>query len=278
MLGLPKENFGMRIGCMIWRIGDILDFYDQIEWVKTYEFEEVSFWTIPGQPGHWQGFDAEHATQHDVVMLKKALTGISEVDLHAGFPMDSANQDTRRANLQKLTPTFKMAGEIGASVVTIHADARAPEFCGRTRDSAMAESLTQLNELAKEYDVLVGIETEWDMPLIERLELPRVGITLDTGHMYFNEGAAFKPYGSLGGLIERFRKKIFHLHVHDYDGNFDHIGIGKGHIDFPDIIRALCNIQFKGSLCLEINPDREPPEAICQSRDRLREMIRSNLH
>ncbi len=268
----------MKIGCMIWRIGDILDFYDQIEWVKTYEFEEVSFWTIPGQPGHWQGFDAEHAIQHDVAMLKKALTGsISEVDLHAGFPIDSTNQDTRTANLQNLTPTFELAGKIGASVITIHADRRTPEFCGKTRDLAMAESLIRLNQLAKEFDVLVGIETEWDMPLIERLELPRVGITLDTGHMHFNEGAAFKPYGSLGGLIERFRKKIFHLHAHDYDGNFDHIAIGEGHIDFHDIVRALCNIRYKGSLCLEINPDRELPEAICQSRDRLREMIGGNL-
>jgi sugar phosphate isomerase/epimerase len=268
----------MKIGCMIWRIGDILDFYDQIQWVKTYDFEEVSFWTIPGQPGRWQGFDVENATQHDMEMLKKALTGISEVDLHAGFPMDSTNRDTRRTNLQKLTPTFKLAGKIGASVVTIHADTRTPEFCGKTRDSAMAESLIQLNQLAKEYDVLVGIETEWDIPLIERLDLPRVGITLDTGHMHFNQGAAFKPYGSLGRLIERFRERIFHLHMHDYDGNFDHIAIGKGHIDFPGIIKALRNIQYKGSLCLEINPDHEPPEAIRQSRDRLREMIRSDLH
>ena len=268
----------MKIGCMIWRIGDILDFYDQIQWVKTHKFEEVSFWTIPGQLGRWQGFDAENATQQDVMKLKKALNGISEVDLHAGFPMDSANQGKRKITLQKLTPSFELAGNIGASVVTIHADARTPEFCGKTRNQAMAESLTQLNDLAREYDVLVGIEMEWDMPLIEKLDLTRVGITLDTGHMHFNEGAAFKSYGSLGGLIERFRKKIFHLHIHDYDGNLDHIAIGKGHIDFPDIARALCNVQYKGSLCLEINPDREPPEAIRQSRDRLWEMIRVKLH
>jgi sugar phosphate isomerase/epimerase len=268
----------MKIGCMIWRIGDILDFYDQIEWVKRHRFEEVSFWTIPGQPGHWQGFDAENATQQDVMKLKEALNGVSEVDLHAGFPMDSANQDKRKTTLQKLTPTFELAGRIGASVITIHADTRTPEFCGKTRDSAMAESLTQLNQLAREHDVLVGIETEWDIPLIERLDLPRVGVTLDTGHVHFNEGAAFKPYGSLGGLIEIFREKILHVHVHDYDGNFDHIGIGKGYIDFHDIVRTLCNIQFKGSLCLEINPDRESPEAILESRDRLQEMIGRNLH
>jgi len=86
-------------------------------------------------------------------------------------------------------------------------------------------------------------------------------------------GEAFKPYGSLGALIKRFHEKIIHLHVHDYDGNLDHIAIGRGDIDFPDITKALCDVQFQGSLCLEINPDREPPEAICKSRDRLQAMI-----
>ena len=263
----------MNIGCMVWRIGDILDFYDQIEWVKTHAFEEVSFWTLPGKPGTWQGFYAEQATQDDVATLRKSLSGISEIDLHAGFPLDSTDENTRKATLQKLAPTFRLAKDIGSSIVTIHPDKRTPGFFGRLRDSAMAHSLIQLNEVAKQSDVLVGIETEWDMPLIEELDLPYVGITVDTGHMYFRDGEAFKPYVSLGGLIERFHKKIVHLHIHDYDGQFDHITIGRGYIDFPDIIRALRTVRFRGSLCLEINPDREPPEAICRSRDRLRAMI-----
>lgn len=263
----------MKIGCMIWRIGDILDFYDQVEWVKAHSFEEVSFWTLPGEPGVWQGFDAEGATQDDIVTLRDALTGISEVDLHAGFPLDSTDDDARKATMERLIPTFRLAEYIGASVVTIHPDGRTAEFSGAARNAAMARSLSQLNEMAELSNVLVGIETEWDMLLIEGIDLPRVGITVDTGHMHFRDGEALKPYGSLGGLIERFHKKIAHLHVHDYDGHLDHIAIGRGYIDFPDIIRALCTVRFRGSLCLEINPDREPPEAICRSRDRLGAMI-----
>lgn len=258
---------------MLWRIGDILDLYEQMEWVKTHAFEEVSFWTIPGNPGIWQGFDAEKATQDDIAALKKALAGISEVDLHAGFPLDSTDEDTRKATIQRLIPTFRLAEDIDASVVTIHPDKKTAAFSGAARGEAMTHSLIQLNELAERANVVVGIETEWDMLLIEELDLPRVGMTVDTGHMHFRDGAAFRPYGSLGGLIERFREKIVHLHVHDYDGHLDHIAVGRDYIDFPDIIGALCNMQFKGSLCLEINPDREQPEAICQSRDRLRAMI-----
>jgi len=263
----------MKIGCMIWRIGDILDFYEQIEWIRENGFQEVSFWTIPGTAGAWQGFGAEHATQEDVEKLKDALVGIPEVDLHAGFPLDSTDEDSRKATMRKLTPTFKLAEAVGASVVTIHPDGKTADFSGERRDAALTDSLIQLNEMADQSDILVGIETEWDMLLIEELNLPRVGITVDTGHMHFRDAEAFKPYGSLGGLIERFHEKIVHLHMHDYDGNLDHIAVGRGHIDFPDIIGALCAVQFQGSLCLEMNPDREPPEAICESRDRLLTMI-----
>ena len=263
----------MKIGCMIWRIGNILDFYEQLEWVKDNGFAEVSFWTIPGIEGAWQGFDAEHATQEDIAKMKDALAGISEVDLHAGFPLDSTDADSRKATLKKLTPTFRLAEAIGASVVTIHPDRKTADFSGELRDTALTDSLLQLDELADQSSVLVGIETEWDMLLIEKLGLSHVGLTVDTGHMHFHDGEAFKPYGSLGGLIERFHEKIVHLHVHDYDGNLDHIAVGRGHIDFPDIVKALCAVQFRGSLCLEINPDREPPEAICESRDRLHKLI-----
>ena len=263
----------MKIGCMLWRIGDILDLYKQIEWVKNHKFQEVSFWTIPGTAGAWQGFDAEQATQERISKLKSALVCIPEVDLHAGFPLNSTDVDSRNVTLQRLIPTFKLAEAINASVVTIHPDQRTAEFSGVSRNAALADSLIQINKLAGQSNVLVGIETEWDMLLIEKLDLPHVGITMDTGHMHFGGGEAFKPYGSLGGLIQRFHEKIFHIHIHDYDGNLDHIAIGRGYIDFPDIIKALCSIQFQGSLCLEINPDREPPEAICESRDRVQAMI-----
>ena len=263
----------MKIGCMLWRIGDILDLYEQIDWVKAHDFEEISFWTIPGNPGVWQGFGAEEATQDDIAKLKAALAGIPEVDLHAGFPLDSSSAEARAETLRRLTYTFRLAEEIGASVVTIHPDKKTGDFSGSVRREAMTETIIRLNEMAERSKTVVGIETEWEMELIEKLDLPHVGLTVDTGHMHFQDGAAFRPYGSLGGLIKRFHKKVVHLHIHDYDGKLDHIAIGRGHIDLDDIIRALCSVKFQGSLCLEINPDRETPEGILRSRDRIWEMI-----
>jgi len=273
----------MKVGCMIWRIGSILDIYDQIHWVKTHGFEEVSFWTISGNSGVWQGFDAERANEDSISKLKKALAGISEVDLHSGIELNSKDENTQRATLQKLIPTFELAAAVDASVITIHPDPVIAGFSGKARGDGIAKALNEINTIAEKYGVLVGIETagkemDQDISLLSNLDLPGVGITIDTGHIQSQKPEMLEYYGSWGKIMESHGKKIFHVHIHDYDGQFDHIAIGKGIIKFHDIIRALCNIQFTGNLCLEINPDRETPETIYECKNLIEEMISIYRH
>jgi sugar phosphate isomerase/epimerase len=118
----------MNIGCMIWRIGDIIDFYEQIEWVKAHDFEAVEFWTLSGCPGVWQGFDVQNTSPENIAQLKRALDGFEEVDIHAGFD----EQGIQIAGLTKenipIEPTFELAKEIGAKVVTVHPGRKTPEL------------------------------------------------------------------------------------------------------------------------------------------------------
>jgi len=260
----------MNIGCMIWRIGDILNFYGQVEWVRAHDFEAVEFWTLPGCPGVWQGFDVQNASPENIAQLKQALDGFEEVDIHAGF--DEQGIQIGSGEIIPIEPTFELAKEIGAKVVTVHPGRKTTEL-------SEIESLEKLNDLAEKYGVCIGIETMGGVEtkrkilLISRLALPHVGINLDIGHIYFENCVAFKDYGTLGNLIDEVNVKVVHVHAHDYDGHQDHIAVGHGYIDFPDVISALCRAKFSGSLCLEINPDREPPEGILESRKRLREII-----
>jgi len=71
----------MIIGCMVWRIGHILDFYDQIRWMRKHGFQSVEFWALPGSPGNWQGFDIQNASRADINKLKQELAGLKEVDI-----------------------------------------------------------------------------------------------------------------------------------------------------------------------------------------------------
>ena len=77
-----------------------------------------------------------------------------------------------------------------------------------TYTSFSLQSSLNCNYLSEKYGVCVGIETmggvetKRKMLLISRLALPRVGINLDIGHMYFENCAAFEDYGTLGDLID----------------------------------------------------------------------------
>ncbi len=262
----------MNIGCMIWRIGDILDFYEQIKWVKVHDFEAVEFWTLPGSPGAWQGFDVQNASQENIAQLKQTLDGFEEVDIHAGFNEQGIQIGGFGDKSIPIEPTFELAAELGAKVVTVHPGPTTTEL-------SEIESLEELNYLAGKYGVCVGIETmggveaTQKMLLISQLAFPHVGINLDIGHMYFENGIAFKDYGTLGNLIDEVNVEIVHVHAHDYNGREDHMAVEHGYIDFPDVIGALCRAKFSGSICLEINPNREPPEGILKSQKRLREII-----
>ena len=266
----------MRIGCMIWRVDGVLDFYEQVTTVKTGGFEAVEFWTLPGQPGVWQGFDALSASPGDTRALKRALAGFEEIDIHAGFDLSGTPHAGSGAGPVPMEPTFELAAEVGAKVITVHPDRGLTE-------SAEIEALQRIAGLAAQYEVLVGIEPMGGegaarrMRLLSRLSLPNVGVTLDVGHMYFEHGAAFEACGTLGNLVREIDAHVVHVHAHDYDGHYDHLAIGRGIIDWSDIVGALCATGFSGSLVLELNPFREP-ESVIESQARLREMIRSAGH
>ena len=178
---------------MIWRIGDILDFDAQLDWICDAGFEAVSFHASPGDPGKWRGVDPA--------------------------------------------------------------------------------ALERLNEMADKAGVVIGLEL---MRGFEGLNAPRrdhIGVTLDVGHMYLNEGAGYLPYHTIGGLVRSLSDVLVHLHVHDYDGTYDHIEVGTGCVDFDEVLRSLSEMDYKGTLCLELNPDRVSPEGIRRSADFLRTKI-----
>jgi len=128
-----------------------------------------------------------------------------------------------------------------------------------------------MDDLAQEHGVLVGMETEIDYDLPGALKLKNVGFTIDVGHQCISNG--FRGYGSLGNLLRTLHRHMLHMHIHDYDGKNDHLPLGQGKIDFPDIIQGLKDIDFGGVLCLELNPDRATPQDIVQSRKCLLDLI-----
>jgi sugar phosphate isomerase/epimerase len=73
-----------------------------------------------------------------------------------------------------------------------------------------------------------------------------VGICIDVGHA--NVGMKVKP----ADVIRRVGSLTWALHLHDNDGTGDqHLPPGRGNIDWADVVKALEEIRYEGSLNIE---------------------------
>ena len=267
-VGSLRESSNMlNLGCMVWRIGDILDFDRQVEWIVQAGFESISFHASAGEAGKWRGIEPAATDQKERQRIKGLLSRFALREIHA--PLDAKLQrETPSTIIERLEAVMRFAGDVGATIVTVHAEPPSP---GKEASvTAWHQALDRLDAAAAGAGARIGIEFNKGFEWLRKPRRKRIGATLDVGHMYLRDGAGFRPYGTIGGLVRFLDNDLIHLHVHDYDGQSDHIEIGTGRVDFGDILKGLADIGFRGALCLELNPDRCSPEGIRRSADYLR--------
>lgn len=256
---------------MAWRIGAILDIEAQFDWIRAAGFDGVGFHASPGVPGQWQGVDPAATDQAARRRLRGLLSGFAFREVHA--PVNRPLRDeTLDAAAKDLSAVLDFAGDVGATVVTAHA--RTPEDAASPNAAAWQETLGRLDAIARQSGVVLGLEVTEGFDWIARQGLRNVGVTLDVGHLYHNGARPLRPFGTLGEVVRRCGRSLAHLHIHDHNGVVDHIELGAGQVDFASLLAALREIAYDGALCLELNPDRCPPEAIVRSLAWLREHIR----
>jgi len=260
-----KPPPALPLGFMVWRIGDILDFDQQVEWVANAGFESISFHASAGVPGQWRGVEPAAASPAERQRIKRLLARFTGCEIHA--PFDAVlRPETPEPVLKRLEEVIAFAGDVGAAIVTAHVEAPRP----KAPDAAWHKALDLLDAAAAKAGVRIGLEFSRGFECLRQPRRERIGATLDVGHMYHNDGAGYRPYGSIGSLARFLGDVLFHLHVHDYNGETDHIEVGTGRVDFDGLLKALSAIDYRGTLCLELNPDRCPPDGIRRSAAFLR--------
>lgn len=261
-----KESAGaLKVGFMVWRIGDTLDFDKQVEWVANAGFESISFHSSAGQPGKWRGVEPATADAKERQRIKRLLSRFTGCEIHA--PFDAVvRPETPEPVLKRLEEVFAFAGDVGARIVTVHVEAPRK----KASDSSWQKALDRLDAAAAKAGVRIGLEFNSGFEWLRQPRRQHIGATLDVGHMYQHDGAGYRPYGTIEGLVKFLNEVLFHLHVHDYDGQYDHIEVGTGRIDFDGMLKGLDAIGYRGALCLELNPDRCPPDGVRRSAAFLR--------
>jgi len=119
--------------------------------------------------------------------------------------------------------------------------------------------LERVLELTPDSKVLLGLENHYGNILeqlddydyvLDRVSDRRVGINVDTGHFH---SAGVDTIG----LIRKYKDRIYGVHIKDHIGHKS-VGIGRGEVDFPGVLKALREIGYDRGLTVELeHKDRD---------------------
>jgi sugar phosphate isomerase/epimerase len=115
---------------------------------------------------------------------------------------------------------------------------------------ALHERITPLGvriAFEPEPGMLVNSLADWER-LRDQSSLPDIGLALDVGHVPCTESI------TAGDAIRRYGAAIRTVHLDDSrNGVHEHLQIGDGSLDWPDIMRALHDIGFTGIASVELS-------------------------
>jgi sugar phosphate isomerase/epimerase len=252
-----------RIGNMLWRIGELLDFDRQLSWTREAGFGGVGFHASAGVRGEWCGIVPSACDVVERARLRREIGQFSFSEVHAPFAIELSTE-TLSFSIAALVPVLELARDLGVGVVTVHA--RLP---GTGADSGLSGWLVPMQDLdakAAQAQTQVALEVAGGFDVVMGWGLPNVGVNLDVGHMYLPANRqTLRGAGGIGNLIRHIGGSLVHLHLHDVDGDTDHIEIGTGVVQFDEIATALWDIGYPYGVTLELNPDRVTPEGIRRS-------------
>ncbi len=262
----------IKIGNMLWRIGEILDFDQQLAWIRDAGFDGVGFHASAGIPGEWCGIEPCACSAGERKRLRKEIGRLAFAEIHAPFRIE-LRSETLSSDTTALMPILELAQNLGAGIVTVHALVSDSDV-----NSGLAGWLVPmqtLNAKAIQAETKVALEIVAGFDKVISWGLSNVGVNLDVGHMYLPANRqTLKDAGGIRNLIRHIGSALIHLHLHDVDGNTDHIEIGTGGVEFKEIAAALQDIGYQHNATLEMNPDRVSPEGILRSAENVRRCFR----
>ena len=226
----------------------------------------------------WRAFEA--STEHLVAIendsapearVDEVRTCLSDLDItmpqaHALLQAKVADPDEekRRQDMGRLRTHLNIASQMGVRYVVIHPGGRRGCTTRAERDRVLELNIAafgQLGDLARDLGMSIGIEnmmyrepisSSTLLDLIEAVDHPSVGATLDTSHM--------KVMGlDIPAAVRELAPYLVATHISDNDGSGDqHLTPGNGKIEWAPVMAAFREIGYSGLFNLEIPGEGHP--------------------
>jgi hexulose-6-phosphate isomerase len=178
---------------------------------------------------------------------------------HWKYPLSSADPQVVARSVAGMEASLRNAKLWGADSVLLVPAVVGPETSYKdawTRSQKVVRE--QILPLARELQVMVGIEEVWNKFLLSPLEMvryvdelasPWVKAYLDVGNMVF--------YGYPQDWVRTLGPRISRVHLKDFKldrskGRFDWVNLGEGDVDWPEVRRAFAEVGYEGWMTTEI--------------------------
>ena len=215
-----------------------------------------------------------------------SLVSMDKAEREKGFELYKIGLDlaeyfeTELVQIDSFTPPLKFKGEAPyKEAINFGLDLKVeidPEFSWDDQWKVLVDSFTRAAEMAKERGKKLCVEprvgemianTDSALRLLDHVNSDNLGIVLDTGHLH-----AQKEILPLS--VEKLGKKIYYLHVSDNDGKVnEHLGLGKGNIDWEGVFLALKKHGFDGYVGLDIGNVEDLDREVIESKKFLEELF-----
>ncbi len=197
----------------------------------------------------------------------------------------SADRAAHEAGVRYLGECVRVATALGATIVGGPLYGAPLVFAGRApapvaegdrikRIDQVVDGLKQAGAVAADANVKLAIEplnrfetdiantTGHALALAEAVDSPAVGVLLDTFHMNMEDA-------SIPDAIRRAGRRVVHFQANENNRGF----VGSGHIDWPEVARALAAIGYAGPITLEPfrRDDERPGVPLAQWRAPMRD-------
>jgi sugar phosphate isomerase/epimerase len=182
------------------------------------------------------------------------------------------NPEDLERRVEATRQTMKMAFDLGAPVV-INSIGRVPESSESPTWNVLLEALSELGRYGQHVGATLAAETGAESGedlkrLIDALPLGALGVNFDPGNLVINNHSPAEAIRVLAPHV---------LHVHAKDGVRDlaqgrgvEVPLGRGSVDFPEILSVLEEQQYRGYFTIERDNAQDPEFEIGQAVKYLR--------
>lgn len=219
-----------------------------------------TFEAIATEFTHWELLADINQLLPDIADEFKQLTRSYDINfsVHAPFNdlnLAALNPQLRELAIEYIKQTIKTAHDLDITLITLHPGHLSPSGMYNIEkvQAANLKSIHEISEFASDFPVTIALENmpmkHWTLgttveEILGMIKNTQLGICFDIGHAFIQN--------EVEGFLENIAR-INNVHIHDNNGRRDeHLILGKGAIDIPDIVNKLNN-GFNGNIIIESN-------------------------